>query len=201
MLRTALAAALVASLSGSAFAAGGTFTELCDPIGDVGNNNFQDFDLFAFRESRNRVLPVAIDTDQGPSPTISAGTVVDTYYVAFDPGGSADIQGTVTFPQPILGAMTSVDTLTDSDFLGNTTANYLNPGLRGLETPPDSISISGSTLTVSFSAFSPGDYIRVVTVAEPLPVPSFSPAGAGVLATMLGVVGLGALRRRRREAP
>jgi hypothetical protein len=66
----------------------------------------------------------------------------------------------VTFPNTILGLATSIATLNASDNLGNSTANYLNPSLRGLE-PDDFASISSNTLSVTFSADSPGDYIRV----------------------------------------
>ena len=68
--------------------------------------------------------------------------------------------GSVTFPGNIIGLATSIGTLDASDGLGNPTASYLNPSLRGLEAE-DSVSFSGDTLSVSFSANSPGDYIRV----------------------------------------
>lgn len=60
----------------------------------------------------------------------------------------------------MLGIATSSDTLTSSDYLGNPTAIYLNPGLRGLESD-DFASFASDTLSVDFTADSPGDYIRV----------------------------------------
>ena len=145
---------------GSAASDGGTFSQLCEPIGPVGNNNQQSNDLFAFEEAQDILLDQALDVDEPPGSTVPAGTLISSYYVAFDPGASKDIIGSITFPSTILGLATSINTLNASDDLGNPTANYLNPSLRGLE-PDDFASISGNTLSVTFSADSPGDYIRV----------------------------------------
>lgn len=149
---------------GSAAANGGIFKQLCDPIGPVGNDNYQANDLFAFEEQQNVTLGGPLLLDDPVNTSVPAGTVVSSYYVAFDPGASREIVGTVTFPGQILGLSTSVDTLTASDSLGNATAVYLNPGLRGLE-GADSASFAGDTLSVDFGAQSPGDYIRVFVAA------------------------------------
>ncbi|MFK7888799.1 MAG: thrombospondin type 3 repeat-containing protein, partial [Gammaproteobacteria bacterium] len=89
-------------------------------------------------------------------------TLVSSYYVSFDPGASRDIVGDITFPGDILGIATTVENLTDTDAeLGNPTAIYLNPGLRGLEVG-DAATFSGDALSVAFAASSPGDYVRVL---------------------------------------
>ncbi len=154
---------------GSAASAGGTFSQLCEPIGPVGNDNLQANDLFAFEEAQNVLLDQPVALDNPPMSSIPAGTLVSSYYVAFDPGATRDIVGSITFPNTILGVATSIETLTDSDVLGNPTATYLNPGLRGLESD-DFASFSGDTLSVTFDAGSPGDYIRVFVAVSDVDV-------------------------------
>lgn len=180
---------------GTAGASGGTFSELCEPIGPVGNNNFQSNDLFAFPESENVVLTAPLVLDDPASTTLTAGTVVSSYYVAFDPSNSKDIVGDVTFPGAILGVASSTSNLNASDHLGNATATYLNPGLRGLELGTDVVSFSGSTLSVQLSADSPGDYVRVIVA--PVAVPTMGPIGTGILSALLVAL---AARRRSRQA-
>ena len=131
----------------------------------------------------------------------SAGTVISSYYVAFDPSTSRSLVGQILFPSQILGVMTGVGALGDSDFLGNPTATYLNPTLRGLESGVDSVSITGDLLSIDFSADSPGDYVRVILAAgpsDPPPVPLFGPIGAIALAAASTFAGGLAMRRRRR---
>ncbi|MEM7081777.1 MAG: dockerin type I domain-containing protein [Pseudomonadota bacterium] len=147
-------------LGGTAANNGGVFAQLCDPIGPVGNNNFQSNDLFAYEELQGVVLTDDLTLDE--NTVVPAGSTVNSYYVSFDPASSRSIQGDVTFSAPILGVATSLETLNDSDFLGNPTANYLNPSLRGLEVD-DSVSFAGNVFSVAFSANSPGDYVRVIT--------------------------------------
>lgn len=149
---------------GAAASLGGMFTQLCEPIGPVGNNNFQSNDLFAYEELQNVVLAEDLVLDEPVDTVVPGGTVVSSYYVAYDPAASRDIVGTVTFPRDIFGLATSTDLLNASDELGNPTAVYLNPDLRGLEPLEDSVAVSGDTLNVSFEASSPGDYIRVIIV-------------------------------------
>ena len=146
---------------GSAASAGGEFVQLCDPIGPVGNDNFQLNDLFAFEEMQNVPLAQTLVIDEPIMTVLEAGTLVSSYYVAFDPGASRDIVGSITFPGQILGLATSTSPLASSDYLGNSSAIYLNPDLRGLESG-DFASFSSDTLSVTFAASSPGDYIRVL---------------------------------------
>ena len=145
---------------GSAATAGGVFSQLCEPIGPIGNNNLQANDLFVFEEAQNVVLAQAVSLDNPAMSTIPAGTEISSYYVAFDPASSRDIIGSITFPDQILGIASTISNLNDSDYLGNSSANYLNPSLRGLEAG-DLATFSGNQLTVNFDADNPGDYIRV----------------------------------------
>ncbi|MEO1575344.1 MAG: hypothetical protein AAFU65_10345, partial [Pseudomonadota bacterium] len=134
---------------GAAASEGGTFVQLCDPIGPVGNNNYQANDLFAFEELQNVTLADDLLLNEPSGTVVPAGTVVSSYYVAYDPAASRDIVGSVTFPRDIFGLATSTDLLNDSDYLGNPTAVYLNPSLRGLEANEDFVTVSGDTLNVS----------------------------------------------------
>lgn len=156
-------------IAGDVFDLGGSVLQLCDPIGPVGNNNFQANDLFVFAEQQNVVLQQELELDSSVTATIPAGIEVSSYYVAFDPATASlrDVVGTITFPGKILGLSTSVATLLASDYLGNPTATYLNPNLRGLETG-DLTSFTGDTLTVEFAASTPGDYIRVFVANAPV---------------------------------
>jgi len=185
---------------GSAGAAGGQFTQLCEPIGSVGNDNFQSNDLFAFEEVEDFALPVALVVDEPVAAVIPAGTFVTSCYVAFDPSSSnSTLIGSVTFPAPILGVMTTAASLTAGDLLGNPTAVYLNPNLRGLE-GSDSVSVTGSVLGVDLAADTPGDYVRVLVQGSAPAVPSAGPLGFGALLAALGVLGairLGWRLRRR----
>ena len=146
--------------AGSAAAAGGVFSQLCEPVGPIGNNNLQSNNLFAFEEAQGVELTETVDLDVPAGGSLAAGTLVSSYYVAFDPGNGKDIVGSITFPGDILGVVSSIGNLNASDSLGNPTATYLNPNLRGLEVD-DFLSFSGDTLSVDFFADSPGDYVRV----------------------------------------
>jgi hypothetical protein len=51
---------------GSVFANGAQFRQICDPIGPVGSDNFDSFDLFAFEEQQAVELtaPLELDTQR-----------------------------------------------------------------------------------------------------------------------------------------
>lgn len=180
------------------------------PFNTVGNDNFQDPNLYGFDESQNILLVAPLDVDiladgmggEMGSGSLGAGTTAASHYIFFDPT-SGLVEGTVEFDSNILGIISSESgtmNLSESDFLANTGVNYANPGLRGLESN-DSVMITGlRQITVDFSASTPGDYIRVLTAFSPgardhaVPEP--------VTAT-LGALGMGALAmatRRRRSA-
>lgn len=173
----------------------GSFEEIADASGlTIGQNNQQSDNLFAFNELQNVTLGSDLSTDIGG--TIAAGTVVSSHYVFFDPV-SASQTGYVDFDGPIIGVMTSLGTLTASDFLGLASVDYLSPTLRGLE-GGDVVGIDpgiDSRILVDWFASSPGDYIRIITEGNlgVVPVPA-----SGLL--LLGGLGMIAVARRRRKS-
>ena len=136
------------------------------PANSVGENTFDNPNLYAFDEDQNILLKNDLSTDVGKNP-IPAGKVVASHYVFFDPGPGTEIFGIVEFDSPVLAIITSTDKLAASDFLANTGVHYLNPGARGLE-PGDSVSITGpNQITFHTQASNPGDYVRVLTEFSP----------------------------------
>lgn len=213
----ALALSLIAGQAGATIISGnvtsgsGTFVKLTVPFtastpdNTVGNDNFQNNNLYGFDEGQNILIPTALNVDvlaNGSgggtgAGTLSAGTVVASHYVFFDPATFAHQIGSVAFDSDVLGIITSSANLGASDFLINNGVTYENPTLRGLESG-DSATISGlRTISVNWRASSPGDYIRVLTAFSPgasrsIPNPS-------VIALLgAGLVGFGSLRRKRR---
>ncbi len=191
-------------VSGAVTEGSGQFVELIVPFSEsnpdntVGNNTFQDHNLYAFNEGQNIVINNDIHVDDagnGVSGIISAGTEVASHYVFFDPRSSISQEGNVTFDSNVLAIITSTNNLAGSDFLLNNGVNYQNPGARGLEANTDSAWFVGNTVYVDWRASTPGDYIRVLTehsVAAEVPAPNTLFAFGGVL------LGLAALRRRRK---
>jgi len=183
---------------------GGAFTELTVPFTEsspnntVGADNFNDQDLYAFNEDQNITTGAVLNPDVGAA--IAAGTEVASHYVFFDPPQTNPLSsqtGFVTFDSAVLGIFTSKSSLDSTDFLANNSVTYLSPTLRGLESG-DTVSINGvdpNRIDVTWTAGTPGDYIRVLTERSPgaiIPVP----AGAPLLLTGLALLGF--LGRRRR---
>jgi hypothetical protein len=118
---------------GSALTAGGSFIML-DPIPTgftVGNDNFQDNNLYAFNEDQNILLSTALNVNVGSN--IAAGTEVASHYIIFDPGPVREVYGYIEFDSDVLGILTTTSNLSASDVLANTDVTYLNPSHRGLE--------------------------------------------------------------------
>ncbi len=160
----------------------GDFIELTVPWGNastpdntVGNDNFESVNLFAFNEDQNvAVAAGGIDPDIGAS--ISAGTIVASHYIVFDPPntpiGSSGLQiGYVTFDADILAILTSTATLNATDYLnvaGPITYDTSDT-LRGIE-GTDLVSIDptdSKKILLEIRAGSPGDSIRVLTAQSP----------------------------------
>jgi hypothetical protein len=188
---------------GSALTQGGTFIKLSVPFTEsnpdntVGNDTFQTPNLYGFDEGQNINITTDLNVDvlangsggSSGSGVLTAGSTVASHYIFFDPNGTTSQTGTVTFDSQVFGIITSTNNLAASDFLINTGVNYLNPTLRGLEAG-DSATITGlNTISVNWTASTPGDYIRVLTDFSPSAVPV--PAaiwlfGSGLL-SLLGV--------------
>ena len=171
---------------GTAFTAGGVFEDLSPPPllnpfcapNSVGANCHQSPNLFGFNEDQNILLtaPLAVDDIDGDGEVddgaeLPKDSTVASHYIFFDPGPSQRVIGCVEFDALVVATIFLTDNLADSDFLANTGVNYLNPGLRGFEQPPDIATFSGNQVCVDFTASSPGDYFRVLT--------DFSPAADG----------------------
>lgn len=132
---------------------------------DVGYDNFNTDHLYAFNEDQNIVLQESIQVDiGGTNGVISAGEMVASHYVFFDSIDGIHF-GYVDFDAPILGVATVRETMAATDFLANTSINYISTELRGLE-PGDSVwidPVNPNRFWVYWAGSSPGDYVRVFT--------------------------------------
>lgn len=136
----------------------------------VGQDTFQDGNLYAFDESQNILIEAEIAVEIGPrGRVIPAGSVVASHYIFFDPAFGAIQRGYVDFDAPVLGVAASQRTMSATDYLADTEVEYLNPGLRGLEWD-DQVWIDPALpnrVHMSWTASTPGDYIRVFTAQSP----------------------------------
>lgn len=173
------------------------FTE-SDPDNTVGDDTFQNTNLYGFDEDQNvAVGPGGLMPDIGAF--LTEGTIVASHYIFFDPDRTASQEGYILFDANIFAVFTSTVSLAESDYLANTGVTYLNPGLRGLE-GGDVVSINGGNakrLDVDWTASTPGDYVRVLT--DRSPIADRVPDGGTSIALMAcGIAALGAFRRRSR---
>ncbi|MEM7740527.1 MAG: VPLPA-CTERM sorting domain-containing protein [Pseudomonadota bacterium] len=190
--------AAVVSTSGSAILTGSPFPPE------------QDGTIFVFDEQQN----VAFDTDQGLDfGSIADGTLVNSHYIQFDPASATGQvgEGTIVFDGPILGVITSTANLNAN--VGNTTADFYfglsgtlgayptgaDASARGIGSPDDDLQVvlGSNTLIIESLEIPTGadgniDGIRVLTAANPIPIP----AALWPMLTAMG--GLIALRRQRR---
>ncbi len=131
----------------------------------VGNDTFDDPNLYAFDEDQNIVLeePIRVDVG-GEEGVIPAETTVASHYVFFDSLNGIHV-GYVDFDAPVLGVAAYQDTMAATDFLANTAVNYISTELRGLE-PGEVVWVDPEDpyrLWVYWAGSSPGDYVRVFT--------------------------------------
>ena len=194
------------SSSGTAPAIIAAPADILDDI--VTNNGMQGFD-----EAQGVVLTSDLAVDGG---TIAANTRVSSHMIFLNSSGTSRIGHfgvDWTFDGIILGVMSDKGGTLEaasSSFLGAPGTNYTitSPGsgpaapfnARGLEAndgtglgPNDGYAvIAPNTLRVGMLVTEPGDWIRVVTAATPVPAP-------GTLALLgLGLLAGAGLRRRQR---
>lgn len=166
-----------------------------------------------FDERQNVELSRDIATDQG---TILEGTLVSSHMIFLNTDGNARTDHydvTWLFDGDILGIMSDYNGNLESatsDILGAVGTNYDIPSTgtgaaapfaaRGLEqnqgcsdtNTNDGYSFLGNALTLCMAVTEPGDWIRVVTAATPVPVPAALPL------LLAGLGGLGLMARRKR---
>ncbi|MFT5865980.1 MAG: hypothetical protein ACI82I_001721 [Gammaproteobacteria bacterium] len=136
---------------------------------DVGADNFDADDLYAFDEDQNITLDAPVHVDiGGDGGKIPAGATIASHYVFFDSINGIHY-GHVDFDAPILGVAALPASMDATDFLANTSVNYISTDLRGLE-PGDYVWVDEDDpfrLWVYWAGSSPGDYIRVFTALSP----------------------------------
>lgn len=163
----------------------GGFIKIVDPSGiSVGMDNFNEPFLYGFDEKQK----VLFD-----------GVLYNSHYVFFDPKtlGESDgfrLVGSVLFDSPIAKIIDDRLTqwLTD-DIFGLPSVTYLYPALIGLEGGNSAIidPDNPNQMLWDTTASSPGDWLRVLTIAE------VSDSGTTAL---LGLAGLACLIGFRRRA-
>lgn len=181
---TAALLALVA-LPAAADITGGSIT-IFDPPAQTGNNNQQVNVLLGFNELQQVTLTEDLVLN---AATIAAGSRVSSHYIIYDPpGGSSSITGNATFDGDVLAILTERNDLNATDALfGQPATQYLSPNFRGLEAGDEALLGQPNEVLFNLTAGSPGDYVRVLTVA--IPAPS---------AAALAAIALAAPTRRRR---
>lgn len=148
----------------------GTFRKLeTDKPFDVGADNFNTDNLYAFDEDQNILLtePIRVDIG-GDNGYIRQGEVIASHYVFFDSINGTQV-GYVDFDAEILGIATFQDTMAATDYLANTSVNYISIELRGLERGDHAWidENNNKRLWVYWAGSSPGDYVRVFTAKSP----------------------------------
>ena len=165
------------------------------PPSDARTGHFEnDHAIHAFAEQQNVTLPnsVAVDVTQIGSTTtggvltlspgtISAGTVVSSYFLHFDDVGSSqtpvNATGSLTFNTNVLGVAVLSGTLNATDAMPGlpTTIYASGDSSRGFEPPgipgADILTLSSDrrTVTVNLQNVDKSDDVRIITAAVPEP--------------------------------
>jgi len=160
------------------------------------SGSFDQPDVLVFAEAAGFLL---LEDLKLGGTVIPAGTLVDVYYIIFDPAGQVRQRATVTFDVPILGVAHRSRKIRQTDFLGKPGTEYARFSHRGFEAGPgtsrnDRIRHSEFSIDFNVRASDPGDAVRVIVAHVPIPEPSTA------LLVGAGCAGLAALRARRRAA-
>jgi hypothetical protein len=130
----------------------------------------------AFDEQQNVVLGSSLATDTG---TIAAGTLVSSFFVAFNATTGLTQSTTITFSKPVLGIvfMNGSSAWDTSDSLGLSTLNYQEDPAHcpacGYE-PGETATFSGNQAFLNSGFSVPGDFARIITAGSPTPEPGSS---------------------------
>lgn len=153
-------------------------------------------DQWGFDEKQQVLLTSDLMVDGG---MIAAGTWVSSHMIFLNTEGGRyqDTEATWTFSDEILGVMsdsTGQLEVDSSDLLGNPMTMYPDMpfGARGLENN-DAYSAMANALYVHMQVTEPGDWIRVITAAKPIPEPGT------MMLLGIGLIGGAYLRRRRTQ--
>jgi hypothetical protein len=144
-------------------------TEITPPAGSIVGSDFLETlgltPADAFNERQNVLLGSSLTTDTG---TIPAGTLVSSYFVAFnDPVGGPQ-STTVTFSTPVLGIVFEDGSSgwAASDFLGLPSLIYQEgPAFCpncGYE-PGETATFAGNMAFLNSNFSEPGDFARIIT--------------------------------------
>lgn len=162
-------------------------TTISPPPSLIFNTVESDTTIHGFYEQQGYVLPsdVTVDISQpgryddnynATTAVIPAGTVVDCYYLWFDPVGSSSqtvYDRSVTLPGEILGVICKSNSLHDSDAaLGMAGVEYPHPpadgaGARGYENGAEQVTLTEDMRTFyihKFHSTFPGEQTRILTV-------------------------------------
>ena len=155
------------------------------PPASVVFNDTESSNIIVFAEQQDLTLSADLEIDAStpglfdgsvaPVPaTIPAGTILNSYFVHFDPIGTTQTEqfGAIVFDEPILGLIITPDNLSTSDaVLGLSGTSYpTGQAARGLENVQDIFELSADRRTVTIHRFSstfPGEQMRIITVPEP----------------------------------
>ncbi len=191
----------------------GAISEIAAPASTLEGALDSNTQIFLFAEQASVTLASALSVDvnapgtysNGNPPVagsgqIAAGTLVDSYFVHFNPAsGNQTLTGSVTFDTDILGVLVLTAALSGSDAgLGGPGTVYIPAGSdpnRGLDFGPDAMTLSANLRTLSFSLSDNSnrvDQVRIVVAGAGPIIPEPDTAllfGAGLLV-------LAAARRR-----
>lgn len=140
----------------------------------VRNGSFDKSEVLVFAEAAEFTLTEALHLDGGT--VLAKGTVVDVFYVVFDPAAQTKKTGAVTFDVEILGIASTTSAIRKTDFLGKPGTAYGRFSNRGFESIPgtsrrDDLAISATRFALNYDvrANDPGDAVRVIVAHTPEP--------------------------------